>query len=30
MRPDDQQAVADAIMRRVAALMPPEQRGVYR
>jgi 1-acyl-sn-glycerol-3-phosphate acyltransferase len=27
---DDQQALADAIMRRVAALMPPEQRGVYR
>jgi 1-acyl-sn-glycerol-3-phosphate acyltransferase len=27
---DDQQAVADAIMRRVAVLMPPEQRGVYR
>jgi 1-acyl-sn-glycerol-3-phosphate acyltransferase len=26
----DQQAVADAIMRRVAALLPPEQRGVYR
>jgi 1-acyl-sn-glycerol-3-phosphate acyltransferase len=29
-KPDDQQAVADAIMRRVAALLPPEQRGVYR
>ena len=28
--PNDQQAVADAIMRRVAALLPPEQRGVYR
>jgi 1-acyl-sn-glycerol-3-phosphate acyltransferase len=27
---DDQQAIADAIMRRVAALLPPEQRGVYR
>ena len=27
---DDQQALADAIMRRVAVLMPPEQRGVYR
>jgi len=27
---DDQQALVDAIMRRVAALMPPEQRGVYR
>jgi len=27
---DDAQAVTDAIMRRVAALMPPEQRGVYR
>lgn len=27
---DDPQAVADAIMRRVAALMPPDQRGVYR
>ena len=27
---EDQQAVADAIMRRVAALLPPEQRGVYR
>jgi 1-acyl-sn-glycerol-3-phosphate acyltransferase len=27
---DDQQALADAIMRRVAALLPPEQRGVYR
>jgi 1-acyl-sn-glycerol-3-phosphate acyltransferase len=30
VRADDPQAVADAIMRRVAALMPPEQRGVYR
>jgi 1-acyl-sn-glycerol-3-phosphate acyltransferase len=28
--PEDPQAVTDAIMRRVAALMPPEQRGVYR
>ena len=28
--PDDPQALADAIMRRVAVLMPPEQRGVYR
>jgi len=27
---DDQQALADAIMRRLAALLPPEQRGVYR
>lgn len=27
---DDQQALVDAIMRRVAVLMPPEQRGVYR
>ncbi len=27
---DDQQAVADGIMRRIAVLMPPEQRGVYR
>jgi 1-acyl-sn-glycerol-3-phosphate acyltransferase len=27
---DDPQALADAIMRRVAVLMPPEQRGVYR
>jgi 1-acyl-sn-glycerol-3-phosphate acyltransferase len=27
---DDPQALADAIKRRVAALMPPEQRGVYR
>ena len=26
----DPQAVTDAIMRRVAALLPPEQRGVYR
>jgi len=26
----DPQAVTDAIMRRVAVLMPPEQRGVYR
>ncbi len=26
---DDGQAVADAIMRRIAALLPPEQRGVY-
>lgn len=26
----DAQAVADAIMRRVADLLPPEQRGVYR
>ncbi|MDQ2913145.1 MAG: 1-acyl-sn-glycerol-3-phosphate acyltransferase [Chloroflexota bacterium] len=30
VKPDDQQALADAIMRRVAALLPPEQRGVYR
>jgi 1-acyl-sn-glycerol-3-phosphate acyltransferase len=30
VKPDDPQAVADAIMRRVAALLPPEQRGVYR
>ena len=30
VKSDDQQALADAIMRRVAALMPPEQRGVYR
>lgn len=30
VKADDPQAVADAIMRRVAALMPPEQRGVYR
>jgi 1-acyl-sn-glycerol-3-phosphate acyltransferase len=29
-KPDDPQALADAIMRRVAVLMPPEQRGVYR
>ena len=29
-RADDQQALADGIMRRIAALMPPEQRGVYR
>jgi len=28
--PEDAQAVTDAIMRRVAALLPPEQRGVYR
>ena len=27
---NDPQALADAIMRRVAALLPPEQRGVYR
>jgi 1-acyl-sn-glycerol-3-phosphate acyltransferase len=27
---EDPQAVTDAIMRRIAALMPPEQRGVYR
>ncbi len=27
---EDPQAVTDAIMRRVAVLMPPEQRGVYR
>jgi len=27
---DDPQTVADAIMRRVAALVPPEQQGVYR
>jgi 1-acyl-sn-glycerol-3-phosphate acyltransferase len=27
---DDQQALADAIMRRIASLLPPEQRGVYR
>jgi 1-acyl-sn-glycerol-3-phosphate acyltransferase len=27
---EDPQALADAIMRRVAVLMPPEQRGVYR
>ena len=27
---EDPQALTDAIMRRVAALMPPEQRGVYR
>ena len=27
---EDPQAVTDAIMRRVAALLPPEQRGVYR
>jgi 1-acyl-sn-glycerol-3-phosphate acyltransferase len=26
----DQQALVDAIMHRIAALMPPEQRGVYR
>jgi 1-acyl-sn-glycerol-3-phosphate acyltransferase len=30
VKSDDQQALADAIMRRVAVLMPPEQRGVYR
>jgi 1-acyl-sn-glycerol-3-phosphate acyltransferase len=30
VRSDDQQAVVDAIMRRIAVLMPPEQRGVYR
>jgi 1-acyl-sn-glycerol-3-phosphate acyltransferase len=30
VKSDDQQAVADAIMRRVAALLPAEQRGVYR
>ncbi|MEK6206073.1 MAG: lysophospholipid acyltransferase family protein [Chloroflexota bacterium] len=30
VKPDDPQALADAIMRRVAVLMPPEQRGVYR
>jgi len=30
VKADDPQAVTDAIMRRVAALMPPEQRGVYR
>jgi 1-acyl-sn-glycerol-3-phosphate acyltransferase len=30
VKTDDQQALADAIMRRVAVLMPPEQRGVYR
>jgi len=29
-RADDQQALADGIMRRIAVLMPPEQRGVYR
>ena len=28
--PNDPQGLADAIMRRVAALLPPEQRGVYR
>jgi hypothetical protein len=28
--PEDGQAVTDAIMRRLAALLPPEQRGVYR
>jgi len=28
--PEDAQAVTDAIMRRLAALLPPEQRGVYR
>ena len=30
VKADDQQALVDAIMRRVAVLMPPEQRGVYR
>ena len=30
VKADDTQAVTDAIMRRVAALMPEEQRGVYR
>jgi len=30
VKPDDPQVVVDAIMRRIAALMPPEQRGVYR
>ncbi len=30
VKADDPQAVTDAIMRRVAALMPLEQRGVYR
>src|SRR5213079_2854004 len=30
VKADDAQAVTDAIMRPVAALMPPEQRGVYR
>jgi 1-acyl-sn-glycerol-3-phosphate acyltransferase len=30
VKPDDPQAVSDAIMRRVAALLPHEQRGVYR
>jgi len=30
VKADDPQALVDAIMRRVAALMPPEQRGVYR
>jgi len=29
-RADDQQALADGIMRRIASLLPPEQRGVYR
>ena len=28
--PHDAQAVTDAIMRRIAALLPPEMRGVYR
>jgi 1-acyl-sn-glycerol-3-phosphate acyltransferase len=28
-KPDDPQAVADGIMRRVAALLPPAMRGVY-
>jgi 1-acyl-sn-glycerol-3-phosphate acyltransferase len=27
---EDPQAITDAIMRRIAALLPPEQRGVYR
>jgi 1-acyl-sn-glycerol-3-phosphate acyltransferase len=30
VKTDDQQALVDAIMRRIAVLMPPEQRGVYR
>ena len=30
VKSDDQQALVDAIMRRIAVLMPPEQRGVYR
>jgi 1-acyl-sn-glycerol-3-phosphate acyltransferase len=29
VKPDDPQAVADGIMRRVAALLPPAMRGVY-